>query len=230
MRFEGAEGSSGTWRTPRRRRAVVSVSAPVQAWQALQDGNARFVSGYGSRHERARARAADALPIAVVFGCADSPLSAELVFDQGAGAVLTVSTWGHVVGEGVLGSIEYAVAEAGVPLVVVLGHQQCGALRAAADNGCARGLSDGHARMVVEQVGLSLAADRGGWAATADVQDRHVAAMGSTLLARSTVLTHGVRAGRCAIACAMSTADGRVRLLGVLGDVGDIATLSCDDR
>ncbi|MFC9286036.1 carbonic anhydrase [Streptomyces sp. NPDC057052] len=72
-------------------------------------------------------------PFAVVLGCIDSRVPPELVFDQGLGDLMTVRTAGEVLDEAVLGSVAYGVLELGIPLVVVLGHQSCGAVRAAVE-------------------------------------------------------------------------------------------------
>ena len=65
----------------------------------------------------------------MLFGCADSRVAAEIIFDQGLGDMFVVRTAGHVIDGSVLGSIEYAVTVLNVPLIVVLGHDSCGAVR-----------------------------------------------------------------------------------------------------
>jgi carbonic anhydrase len=104
----------------------------------LLEGNAPFIKG-----ETARARqkpediarlAEGQAPLAVILGCADSRVAPELIFDQGLGELFVVRVAGNIVtgaGASVKGSIEYAVAELGVRLIVVLGHSQCGAVKAA---------------------------------------------------------------------------------------------------
>jgi carbonic anhydrase len=103
----------------------------------LVEGNQRFTKGElqhpRRRPEDFRPLAEGQSPVAVV-GCADSRVSPELVFDQGVGDLFVVRVAGNVVSGGgalVKGSVEYAVAELGVPLVLVLGHSQCGAVKAA---------------------------------------------------------------------------------------------------
>jgi carbonic anhydrase len=83
--------------------------------------------------ERRAALVSEQRPFAVVFGCSDSRLAAEIIFDRGLGDLFVVRTAGHVVGPEVAASIEYGVSVLGVPLVVVLGHDSCGAVRAAYD-------------------------------------------------------------------------------------------------
>ena len=110
---------------------------PVQAWQEMQEGNRRFVAGTPAhphqdvekRHELADGQA----PIATLFGCSDSRLAAEIIFDAGLGDLFVVRNAGQVIGESIVASLEYAVEILRVPLIVVLAHDSCGAVRAAID-------------------------------------------------------------------------------------------------
>src|SRR5690606_41469675 len=72
-------------------------------------------------------------PFAVIFGCSDSRVAAEIIFDQGLGDAFVVRTAGHVLDTTVIGSIEYGIGVLGTPLIVVLGHDHCGAVEAASD-------------------------------------------------------------------------------------------------
>jgi carbonic anhydrase len=107
---------------------------PDDALQELLAGNERFVTGARIHpHQDAERRAAVAnaqRPFAVIFGCSDSRLAAEIIFDRGLGDLFVVRTAGHIVGPEVLASIEYGVTILGAPLVVVLGHDSCGAVQA----------------------------------------------------------------------------------------------------
>jgi carbonic anhydrase len=117
--------------------AEPSKVSPGEALKRLMRGNARFVSGHMTHAvpERvAEARAAGAKgqePFAIIVGCSDSRVGPELVFDQGLGDTFVVRTAGEVVDAVALGSIEYAVEHLGSPLIVVLGHERCGAVSAA---------------------------------------------------------------------------------------------------
>ncbi|MEF2978263.1 carbonic anhydrase [Subtercola sp. YIM 133946] len=98
-------------------------------------GNERFISGE-PRHprqdvERRHQIAAGQAPRAALFGCSDSRLAAEIIFDQGLGDLFVIRNAGQVISESVLGSLEYAVSVLGVQLIVVLGHDECGAVAAA---------------------------------------------------------------------------------------------------
>ena len=110
---------------------------PAEAWAKLARGNDRFVAGeYWHPNQDAARR--DSLtegqtPFAVFFGCADSRVAAEIIFDRGLGDLFVVRTAGHVIDPGVLGSIEFGVAMLDIPLVVILGHDSCGAVSATVD-------------------------------------------------------------------------------------------------
>ncbi len=111
---------------------------PQQAWDEMQLGNARFVAGE-PRHprqnvERRHETAGSQFPRAALFGCSDSRLAAEIIFDEGLGDLFVIRNAGQVISESVVGSLEYAVAVLEVPLIVVLGHDACGAVRAAIDS------------------------------------------------------------------------------------------------
>lgn len=111
---------------------------PADAWQKMLRGNDRFVAGeplhprqdVERRNELAFAQAPDA----ALFGCSDSRLAAEIIFDKGIGDLFVVRNAGQVISDSVVGSLEYAVSVLGVPLIVVLGHDECGAVRAAIDS------------------------------------------------------------------------------------------------
>jgi carbonic anhydrase len=128
----GAMASTIEAAEPAIKRDADSVLAKLLA------GNKRFVKGETIAPRRTPAdfaRLADGqAPLAVLVGCADSRVSPELIFDQGVGDLFVVRVAGNIIsgaGASVKGSIEYAVAELGIQLVIVLGHSQCGAVKAA---------------------------------------------------------------------------------------------------
>ena len=103
----------------------------------LRDGNRRFVAGEMtdqalSNRER-RALALDQFPFAIVLGCSDSRVPAELVFDQGFGDLFVIRVAGNIVAPSQVGSVEFAASKFGTKLVVVMGHSQCGAITAAVE-------------------------------------------------------------------------------------------------
>lgn len=114
---------------------VERQKAAADALRTLVEGNRRFVDGDMLIHSVSVEQRLEDLekqePIAVVIGCVDSRVPPEVVLDQGVGDVLTVRTAGQALSGVALGSIEFGVRALGVPLVVVLGHTNCGAVLAA---------------------------------------------------------------------------------------------------
>lgn len=207
--------------------SVMPNTSPVTAWKALKEGNERFVAGkpeHPSQGVEHRASLASGQkPTAVVFGCGDSRVAAELIFDQGLGDMFVVRTAGHVIDSAVLGSIEFAVTVLNVPLIVVLGHDSCGAVKAtvsALDEGVVPG---GYVRDIVERVMPSiLQGRREGLGRVDEFEARHVTETGAQLMARSTAIAERVSAGDLAIVGATyHLADGRVVLRDHIGDIGE---------
>jgi carbonic anhydrase len=111
---------------------------PAEAWRELVRGNDRFVLGEPLHPrqdvERREELGLEQSPDAALFGCSDSRLAAEIIFDKGIGDLFVVRNAGQVISESVIGSLEYAVSVLDVPLIVVLGHDMCGAVLAAIDS------------------------------------------------------------------------------------------------
>jgi len=116
----------------------MSTRTPGKVWQEMLRGNDRFISGEPLHPrqdvERREELANKQEPHAALFGCSDSRLAAEIIFDKGIGDLFVVRNAGQVISDSVVGSLEYAVSVLGVPLIVVLGHDECGAVRAAIDS------------------------------------------------------------------------------------------------
>jgi carbonic anhydrase len=111
---------------------------PARAWAEMARGNERFVAG-APKHprqdvERRTSVAKAQTPHAALFGCSDSRLAAEIIFDKGIGDLFVVRNAGQIISDSVIGSLEYAVAVLKVPLIVVLGHDECGAVLAAIES------------------------------------------------------------------------------------------------
>ena len=109
------------------------IATAEDALAELVAGNKRFVSGrpeHGHRVSAAAAASGGQQPHAVVVGCIDSRVPLEAIFDQTFGSICVVRSGGHVVDRAVLGSVGFAVAKLGVPLIMVLGHKRCGAVQA----------------------------------------------------------------------------------------------------
>ncbi len=111
--------------------------SPVDAMGRLVAGNDRFVSGRLKHPDQTPARrnqvAPHQCPFAIVLDCADSRIPPEIVFDQGLGDLFVCRVAGNIAGIPVIGSIEYALVHFHTPLVIVLGHERCGAVGAALD-------------------------------------------------------------------------------------------------
>ncbi len=200
---------------------------PQAAWKALKEGNERFVAGkplHPSQSIDHRASlTAEQKPTAVLFGCADSRVAAEIIFDQGLGDMFVVRTAGHVIDSAVLGSLEYAVSVLKVPLIVVLGHDSCGAVGATLEALGDGEVPGGYVRDVVERVTPSiLIGRREGLTRVDEFEARHVTETGLQLLSRSTAISEGVNDGSLAIVgLTYHLADGRVQLGEHLGDIGE---------
>jgi carbonic anhydrase len=107
----------------------------LEVFRRLREGNARFVSGLAGREvnldQNRRLEVANAQePFAVILGCSDSRVPAELVFDQGLGDLFVIRVAGNIVAPSQIGSVEFAVERFGIRLVIVLGHSNCGAITA----------------------------------------------------------------------------------------------------
>ncbi|MGC5016997.1 carbonic anhydrase [Micromonospora sp. DT47] len=182
----------------------MAPTTPTQALAELHAGNRRFVTG-APRHPNQdaghRTAVADAQhPFAVIVGCSDSRLAAEIIFDRGLGDLFVVRTAGHTAGPEVLGSVEYAVTVLGTPLVVVLGHDACGAVQAARDAARTGTPPAGHLRAVVDAVWPSLRRAAAEGVDDIDgIVDIHIAYTVEALLGNSAMLAAEVAAGRCAV-------------------------------
>jgi carbonic anhydrase len=132
-----------------------------EALRELKAGNARFVAGKPIRRhstvQRVKETAGAQKPEAIVLGCADSRVPPEIVFDEGIGDLFVVRVAGNVSEPATLGSIEYAAEHLGVPLIVVLGHHGCGAIKAAAEAGSA---SEGNVGALVKEIHPAIARAR----------------------------------------------------------------------
>lgn len=149
-------------------------SAAPTAHAALDEllaGNRRYAAGH-PRHPhdspgRRRLLAGVQDPFAVIVGCIDSRVPPELVFDLGLGDVLCIRTAGQVLDEAVLGSVQYGVQELGVPLVLVLGHERCGAVAATLDHLRTGAPVPGHLELLVDEIAPAARRTRaltGDWA------------------------------------------------------------------
>src|SRR6478736_6600066 len=211
---------------------------PTEAWTTLREGNDRFVADSplhpSQGADRRREISAGQHPHTVIFGCSDSRVAAEIIFDQGLGDTFVVRTAGHVLDTTVIGSIEYGVEVLGTPLVVVLGHDSCGAVGAATAALADGDIQRGFVRAVVDRVipsivSLAHGADAEGRPRDlssvdpAELGHEHVRHTVDMLRSYSVTLAEGIDAGRVAVVgVEYALADGHARLTSAIGDIGDV--------
>ncbi len=203
---------------------MTQTLTPDQAWERMKEGNERFVAG-APRHphqdvERRHELAAAQRPIAALFGCSDSRLAAEIIFDMGLGDLFVVRNAGQVTGESIMGTLEYAVDVLKVPLIVVLGHDECGAVRAAID------LDSPDAAPLPPHIAGLVAGIRPAVFAceTRDAETVGIAHLRRTvteLVARSELISDAIAEGRLAVVGAnYKLLEGGVVPSIVIGDIG----------
>lgn len=181
---------------------------PAEVWREMERGNARFVAGEPEHPRQDVERRAELAefqaPQAALFGCSDSRLAAEIIFDKGLGDLFVVRNAGQVISDSVIGSLEYAVAVLKVPLILVLGHDECGAVAAAI-----RSVSDeapalpAHIRGLIDQIIPAVErVRRASGDAPIDAQEvgrEHLRDTVADLLAASELISEAVAAGTLAI-------------------------------
>lgn len=206
--------------------AVDRPSSPAQAWAELQAGNERFISGSplhpNQSIEHRGELASGQKPFATFFGCSDSRVAAEVIFDQGLGDLFVVRTAGHVLGPTALGSLEFGASVLEIPLIVVLGHDSCGAVKAAMAAMDSGEMPSGYLRELVERVTPSVVASYRRGAERADaVEAEHVRQTVGLIQERSRVLAERIDAGQMAIVgLTYALSEGRAGLVDHIGDIG----------
>ena len=188
-------------------------STPAATWRELRRGNERFVAGEPEHPrqdvEHRRDLAHQQGPLVAIFGCSDSRLSAEIIFDVGLGDAFVVRNAGQVVSDSVLGSLEYAVAILGVPLILVLGHDGCGAVTAAIESQAADAVPlPAHIANVVDRIVPAVRRVAGGDPSAAIEPDdidagfvgrEHLRDTVAELLESSEMISDAIAAGTLAI-------------------------------
>ncbi|EMQ99418.1 Carbonate dehydratase beta type [Paeniglutamicibacter gangotriensis Lz1y] len=196
---------------------------PAQAWRKLREGNVRFVAGQTDHPNQDALRRQFLIdkqhPFAVIFGCSDSRLAAEIIFDLGLGDVFVVRTAGHVIDPASLGSLEYAVDLLDVPLVVVLGHDSCGAVTAAIEAVESAQMPPGFIRDLVERITPSvITARRNGVMDVDGTVVEHVQQTTERLVDRSPIISKAVEEGRTAvIGVTYHLAEGKAEMVSGFG-------------
>ena len=188
---------------------------PDAALNKLMAGNARYAKGGAVHPHQSEGRRSEVAkgqkPFAIVVGCADSRTSPEVVFDQGLGDVFVTRLAGSIVDDAALGSIEYAIAHLGASVIVVLGHERCGAVDAAMKGGKLPGKIGAVVKPILPAVKAVQKSGTPTLDATIDENARRVAA---GLAGRSEIVADAVKAGALTITAARYDLDsGKVTLL-----------------
>ena len=188
----------------------------------LMAGNRRFVKGrmlhpdqtIGRRQDLAKGQQ----PFAIILTCSDSRVPPEVYFDQGLGDIFVVRTAGNVINDHVIGSIEYAVEHLKAPLLLVIGHERCGAVAAAVSGGHVAG----HIGSIVESIAPAVKAAAGKPGDPVDVTvTTHALLTAEALRTSDPILAAAVKAGHLTVLAARYDLDtGRVDLLKEHDPVG----------
>jgi carbonic anhydrase len=171
----------------------------------LMAGNKRFASGAAQHSHQSTERRAELAsgqnPQAVVLSCSDSRVPTEIILDQGLGDIFTVRTAGEILDTAVLASLDFAVEGLGVPLLFVLGHENCGTIAATEKTLTGNITVGGSQGAILEQVGLSIReAQNTGADSTAEYERHHARRIAGEILKRSVVVSAAVANGTLGIA------------------------------
>lgn len=176
-----------------------------EVWETLQTGNANFMAGTPAHPrqnaEQRKSIAQEQRPFAAIFGCSDSRLAAEMIFDVGLGDLFVVRNAGQVLAETILGSLEFAVEVLDVPLILILGHDQCGAIRATMES--VDGKLELNGKFIHNLVSRIMpSVTRGRAAGEHSIEQftaRHVSDTIQELVERSEIIANAVAAGKLAV-------------------------------
>lgn len=191
----------------------------------MREGNERFVAGESSHPNQDASRRSSLVenqhPFAVIFGCSDSRLAAEIIFDLGLGDAFVVRTAGQVIDDAVLGSLEYSISVLGVPLIAILGHDSCGAVSATKDAVETGQMPAGFIRDLVERITPSvLTSIRNDEHEVNDMVVEHVKQTSKRLVDSSRVISAAIEEGRTAvIGLSYSLAEGRANVVSGIGEI-----------
>ncbi|HEY1965017.1 MAG TPA: carbonic anhydrase [Acidobacteriaceae bacterium] len=153
--LQGALAATALAALPRALRAVPNSIPPSAALQRLMDGNARYVQNKIDIKDFSAGRAARAesqFPIAAILSCADARVAPEFVFDRDPGELFVCRVAGNYMNVDILASMEYGVEVLGAPLIMVLGHTNCGAVKAVLQYEKDRKALPGHLQMMLDAV------------------------------------------------------------------------------
>jgi carbonic anhydrase len=179
-----------------------AAMTPDAVLAELKAGNARFVSGHTRDYDllkQAKVSAAGQYPTAIVLGCLDSRVPPEMVFDQGIGNIFVGRVAGNFVNTDLLGSMEFGSAVVGAKLIVVLGHDHCGAIKGAIDQAKLGNLTATLANIKVDTTGIPGERSSSNEALVEAVTEDNVRQNVKDIQTRSPVLAERVRNGQLKI-------------------------------
>ncbi|MEG4857920.1 carbonic anhydrase [Microcoleus sp. K1-B6] len=188
---------------------------PNNALKKLMEGNQRYIEQKRTFPDQTRSRVVEVAqgqhPFATILACSDSRVAPEIIFDQGLGDLFDIRVAGNFLDDVVLGNIEYATLELGVPLLVILGHERCGAVKAALDGKAV----PGHISTLVAAIKPAVDSTKG---QTGDAWDNAVRANVkmnvNNLQSSSPILAEAVKAGKLKVVGARYDLDsGKVEII-----------------
>ena len=195
-----------------------------QAWDLLSEGNRNFVDGtpaHPRQDAEMRVELADQqAPFAALFGCSDSRLSAEMIFDVGLGDLFVVRNAGQVIADTILGSLEFSVEVLKVPLILVLGHDECGAVKASLDSELGKLSTSGEfIRNLVDRIRPTIERSLAAGENTLDeLTHNHIQDTIEELVERSGLIRSYIESGRLAVVGAeYRLAEGKVSMISAIG-------------
>ncbi len=198
---------------------VFAGSAGDESLQKLMDGNKRYVSGDLAKKDLGDDKRKELLkgqkPFAIVITCSDSRVPPELLFDQGLGDIFVIRVAGNVVDQIALGSIEYGAEHLNSPLLVLLGHSKCGAVKATLET---KGKAEGNIGAIVEKIkpAVKAAKKKGGSEEEileAAIQE-NIKNVYKDIMSKSTIIPHLAKEGKLKIVAGeYSLATGKVDMI-----------------
>ena len=192
------------------------AKTPQAVWESLREGNERFMANRSERPnqdpEYRSLLSVGQSPRVVIFSCSDSRVPVEMVFDLGLGDAFVIRTAGQIIDSSIIASVEYAIEKFDVNLLVVMGHESCGAVRATMEFAEGGSAPNGFQRTIVERVLMSVTeANKRGMVTREDVERQHITETVYQLMARAPGLGQGlIRQSMGIVGLRYNLSEGRV--------------------
>ncbi|MDK8845754.1 carbonic anhydrase [Corynebacterium sp. MSK297] len=192
------------------------AKTPQAVWESLREGNERFMANRSERPnqdpEYRSLLSVGQSPRVVIFSCSDSRVPVEMVFDLGLGDAFVIRTAGQIIDSSIIASVEYAIEKFDVNLLVVMGHESCGAVRATMEFAEGGSAPNGFQRTIVERVLMSVTeANKRGLVTREDVERQHITETVYQLMARAPGLGQGlIRQSMGIVGLRYNLSDGKV--------------------